>query len=528
SWASSRPSCSAPRGPGSTTRETSDDDSDRDLSLPARAPPPARPVDRLPRARARRRRGDPGPRRGDGDELVQAERRHRQQREPVARDVDARELHLGARRHRRRLVLDVRAELADPRGGLGGRRRAVRERLGLRLRPDQLPRARGVLRDHDRHDAPAVPRGDHPAVHPVQLDGHGEHVPAPAGPEVPGHRGVLRVPHGAVPARAAPRARRGRAHRRLRALGHLPPRAAAAHAPGRDHQLDLRFHLVVERLPRAAALPQAPRHLPAPDRAAAVRGPDVGVRLRRPDGHGRARAGPGAAVLRRVPAVPGGRRRDAGAQGMTAVGAERDAARQPDAGPVAGASGGAAGRPDERLNERPGERAEDRPGEHVPGEGRFALLGETLLTGLLVLAGGLFVVTLPAALAAGVAHLRRYVAGYDTSAHSFARDWRAAVRETWLLGGLALAAGAVVLVNTGLTASGVLPGASVVRWVTWAAAACAAVVLVRAAAAWSDGAREDGEGPPAGSAETDRGPFAERSTATGARALLARGAARAG
>ena len=213
---------------------------------------------------------------------------------------------------------------------------------------------------------------------------------------------------------------------------------------------------------------------------------------------------------------------------MTAVGAERDAARQPDAGPVAGASGGAAGRPDERLNERPGERAEDRPGEHVPGEGRFALLGETLLTGLLVLAGGLFVVTLPAALAAGVAHLRRYVAGYDTSAHSFARDWRAAVRETWLLGGLALAAGAVVLVNTGLTASGVLPGASVVRWVTWAAAACAAVVLVRAAAAWSDGAREDGEGPPAGSAETDRGPFAERSTATGARALLARGATRAG
>ncbi|GGM08386.1 hypothetical protein GCM10010102_00450 [Promicromonospora citrea] len=200
---------------------------------------------------------------------------------------------------------------------------------------------------------------------------------------------------------------------------------------------------------------------------------------------------------------------------MTAVGAQRGAARQPDAGPVAGASGGAGGRPDERPDEQPGER--------VPGEGRFALLGETLLTGLLVLAGSLFVVTLPAALAAGVAHLRRYVAGYDTSAHSFARDWRAAVRETWLLGVLALAAGAVVLVNTGLTASGVLPGAPVVRWVTWAAAACAAVVLVRAAAAWSDG-----EGATARPAETDRGPVGGRDAPRSARALLARGAARAG
>lgn len=122
----------------------------------------------------------------------------------------------------------------------------------------------------------------------------------------------------------------------------------------------------------------------------------------------------------------------------------------------------------------------------VPGEGRFALLGETLLTGLLVLVGSLPVVTLPAALAAGVAHLRRHLGGYDTSVRAFGRDWLAAVRELWLLGVCLVVAVVVVVLNTGLTTSGALPGSSAVRWVTWAAAACAAVILVRTAAAWSD------------------------------------------
>ncbi|MFI2361954.1 hypothetical protein [Promicromonospora sp. NPDC019610] len=126
-------------------------------------------------------------------------------------------------------------------------------------------------------------------------------------------------------------------------------------------------------------------------------------------------------------------------------------------------------------------------GRRLAGEGWFPLLGETLLTGLLVLVGSLAVVTAPAALAAGAAHLRRHLGGYDTSVRSFWRGWVAAVRGLWVLGVLVLAVAVVVVVNSGLTASGALPGASVVRWVTWAAAACAAVVLVRTTAAWSDG-----------------------------------------
>lgn len=173
------------------------------------------------------------------------------------------------------------------------------------------------------------------------------------------------------------------------------------------------------------------------------------------------------------------------------------------------------------------------------GEGWFPLLGETLLTGLLVLAGSLPVVTAPAALAAGAAHLRRHLGGYDTSVRSFWRDWAAAVRGLWVLGVLLLGVAVVVVVNSGLTASGVLPGASAVRWVTWAAAACAAVVLVRTTAAWSDGdagpgSGVDGEPGARPGRGADVGPGARAGVGTNDDAvggttvwrLLARGAAR--
>jgi hypothetical protein len=169
------------------------------------------------------------------------------------------------------------------------------------------------------------------------------------------------------------------------------------------------------------------------------------------------------------------------------------------------------------------------------GEG-FALLGETLLTGVLVLVGSIPVVTVPAALAAGAAHLRRHVGGYDTSVRGYVHDWLVAVRSLWVLGVLLLGVVAVVVVNTGLTASGALPGAPAVRWVTWLAAACAAVVLLRAATAWSDdeaggvgvapgaGATPGGAGTTADG--TGTGPGTAGQGAAGARQVLSRGAAR--
>ena len=174
------------------------------------------------------------------------------------------------------------------------------------------------------------------------------------------------------------------------------------------------------------------------------------------------------------------------------------------------------------MNAREQADEPDQPptrGRRAAGEGWFALLGETLLTGLLTLVGSLPVVTAPAALAAGAAHLRRHLGGYDTSVRAFFHDWLAASRSLWALGVLIPLAAVAVWVNTGLTVSGELPGGSVVRWVTWAAAACAAVVVVRAAAAWSDDDR------PAGSVglwwELSRGVVRAREDLSGSVLLLA-------
>ncbi|MFP3713133.1 hypothetical protein [Puerhibacterium sp. TATVAM-FAB25] len=137
----------------------------------------------------------------------------------------------------------------------------------------------------------------------------------------------------------------------------------------------------------------------------------------------------------------------------------------------------------------------------------LTLFGEVLLTGLLVLVGSLPVVTVPAAVAAGTAHLRRQVAGLDHGAGRFAVEWWAATRRLWPLGAGALVLAALLGLNLRLVGTGALPGGEVVRWVTLAVAAAALVVLLRTAGAWSDA-----EGAP----RADVG--ARRALAAGARA----------
>lgn len=114
----------------------------------------------------------------------------------------------------------------------------------------------------------------------------------------------------------------------------------------------------------------------------------------------------------------------------------------------------------------------------------FALLAECLLTGVYVLIASLPVVTLPAALAAGTAHLRRHLTGEATDIGRFARDWWAAVRTLWAVGVGAVVLGTILTVNVQLAASGMLPGAGPVRWVSLAFAATAAVLLLRASGRW--------------------------------------------
>lgn len=115
----------------------------------------------------------------------------------------------------------------------------------------------------------------------------------------------------------------------------------------------------------------------------------------------------------------------------------------------------------------------------------FGLLGEVLLVGILVALVSLPVVTLPAGLAAGTRHLRRFLRAEDSSLEGFWRDVRAA-----LLGGIGVGVASVVIaavlaLDIDLASTGVLPGGPVVALVGWAGLAALVLALFVAAGRWS-------------------------------------------
>lgn len=117
---------------------------------------------------------------------------------------------------------------------------------------------------------------------------------------------------------------------------------------------------------------------------------------------------------------------------------------------------------------------------------RFALFSETLLAGLLVLVLSLPLVTIPAAYAAGIAHLERHLSGRDDSIRGLWGTFRAALPGSWKLGITTAAAAVVIVLNLLLSMVGQLPGSSVVLPATLVLAAAGAVLLLRTTAAWSD------------------------------------------
>ena len=117
---------------------------------------------------------------------------------------------------------------------------------------------------------------------------------------------------------------------------------------------------------------------------------------------------------------------------------------------------------------------------------RFALFSETLLAGLLVLVLSIPLVTIPAAYAAGIAHLERHLAGRDDSLRGLWGTFRSALPGSWKLGITTAAAAVVIVLNLLLATVGQLPGSAVVLPATLILAAAGAVLLLRTAAAWSD------------------------------------------
>ncbi len=127
------------------------------------------------------------------------------------------------------------------------------------------------------------------------------------------------------------------------------------------------------------------------------------------------------------------------------------------------------------------------PDRHEPiPVNRFALFSETLLAGLLVLVLSIPLVTIPAAYAAGIAHLERHLSGRDDSIRSLWGTFRSALPGSWKLGITTAAAAVVIVLNLLLAVVGQLPGRAVILPATLILAAAGAVLLLRTAAAWSD------------------------------------------
>ncbi|RDV10147.1 Poxvirus protein I5 [Arthrobacter sp. RT-1] len=125
---------------------------------------------------------------------------------------------------------------------------------------------------------------------------------------------------------------------------------------------------------------------------------------------------------------------------------------------------------------------------------RFALFSETLLAGVLVLVLSIPLVTIPAAYAAGIAHLERHLTGRDDSVRGLWGTFKAALPGSWKLGITTAAAAVVIVLNLLLAWVGQLPGREVVLPATVILAAAGAVLLLRTTAAWFDftGPRTDG------------------------------------
>lgn len=133
-----------------------------------------------------------------------------------------------------------------------------------------------------------------------------------------------------------------------------------------------------------------------------------------------------------------------------------------------------------------GPTLEERAPARFPGvKGSFALFGEVLLTGLLVTIAGIAVITLPAALAAGIRHVRRYVKADASHVSLFWRDFVKALPGGLVVGIVALVLSGLLSLDLVLANSGFLPGGAAIGVVGWAGLVLVGVTLLAAAGAWT-------------------------------------------
>jgi len=118
---------------------------------------------------------------------------------------------------------------------------------------------------------------------------------------------------------------------------------------------------------------------------------------------------------------------------------------------------------------------------------KFALFGEVLWIGALMAVVCLPVITWPAAVAAGSAHLRRFLAAEATPASAFFRDAVRALPGALGLGAATTALGIVLALDLALLADGSLPGGAAVTAILAAVGLIALVLSALAASLWAPG-----------------------------------------
>lgn len=116
---------------------------------------------------------------------------------------------------------------------------------------------------------------------------------------------------------------------------------------------------------------------------------------------------------------------------------------------------------------------------------RFALFGEVLAVGLIIVVVGLPLLTLPVAIAAGIRHLRRYLHAEDSRLAVLWRDVRDGLPGGLVVGVCAVALTCLLLLDIDLASSGALPGGVLVAAVGWLGLAAIGVLLIATAAAWT-------------------------------------------
>ena len=108
-----------------------------------------------------------------------------------------------------------------------------------------------------------------------------------------------------------------------------------------------------------------------------------------------------------------------------------------------------------------------------------------LLTGLLIALVGILIITLPAGLAAGIRHLRRYINAEASPLSSFWRDVRRALPGGLAVGLAGTVLAAILVLDVTLAGSGLLPGGAAIAVIGWAGLVVGAVALLAAAGVWT-------------------------------------------